>query len=95
MVHGGVVHCGMASGWRWHGVSGPVLVRLTFQPRSCFSLLWWQLLGADSWLWADRLVVVCHCDNQAVVEGLRGGYCRRSIWCSPTKISASGNQDKK
>ena len=35
-VHGDVVHCGMASGCRWHGVSGPVLVRLTFQPRSCF-----------------------------------------------------------
>ena len=45
-VHGGVVHCRMASGCRWHGVSGPVLVRLTLQPRSCFPLLWRQLLGA-------------------------------------------------
>ena len=70
-VHGGVVRCGMASGCRWHGVSGPVLVQRTFKPRSCFPLLWQQLLGA-----VTGRVVVCHCDNQAVVAALRGGYCR-------------------
>ena len=72
-VHGGVVHCGMASGCRWHGVSGPVFGSANISAKELLPIV----VAAATWGYHWRgQVVVCHCDNQAVVAALRGGYCR-------------------